>query len=377
MREVTYGGRVFLAAVMVVVAATAALEAGPLDRLPVAVSYGSNLSATTTTDVVDPTASYLGSNTLVVVADMDCTMVAEALGVRPASLPDYLPVRTMVVAYNAPAVPGVVVAAPQPPAELVSLQLPDITGLADLGSGGRDVPLGDTTYFAMGPGGFGGAMSGRPVGGIENWSHVTRTAISYIRPSVNVQMMFAFEVPGVAPVNDFEGAGMDPRAYLAIDRQTKVDSANIGTSTPRFGHRAMPIPPDEPQTAVAAGLDLGLLPTFLSQMGIGISVVASRGTETGNLRVALVGTAELPVDWAPRERPYQHPVGLAEQPLLAASTLWDYPSGGIGDSRPPNGGNGGGGTTPTPITPTPVPEPTMLAGLAAAAITLLLRRRRG
>ncbi|HUS45414.1 MAG TPA: PEP-CTERM sorting domain-containing protein [Phycisphaerae bacterium] len=377
MREVAYGCSVLLAAVMVVLASTAALEAGPLDRLPVAVSYSGDLSATTTTDVVDPTASYLGSNTLAVVAEMDSATVAEALGVKPASLPDYLPMRTTVVAYNAPAVPGVLAAAPQPPAELASFQLPDVKGLADLGSGGRDVPLGDTTYFSMGPGGFGGMMSGRPVGSIENWSHVTRTAISYIRPSVNVQMMLAFEVPGAAPINDFEGPGADPRAYLAIDRQTKVDSANIGASTPRFGHRATPPPPDEPQTAVAAGLDLGLLPTFLSQMGVGISVVASRGSETGNLRVALVGTAELPVDWAPRERPYQHPVGLAEQPILAASAVWDYPSGSIGSSRPPGGGGGGGGTTPTPITPTPVPEPTMLAGLAASAIVLLLRRRRG
>jgi len=375
MREVAYGGRVFPAAVMVVLAATAALQAGPLDRLPIAVSYASDLSATTTTEVVDPTASYLGSNTLAVVAGMDCTTLAEALGVKPASVPDYLPVRTTVVAYNAPAVPGVA-AAPQVPAELASFRFPDVTGLGDLGSGGRDVPLGDTTYFSMGPGGFSGAMSGRPVGGIENWSHVTRTAISYIRPSVNVQMMLAFEVPGVAPVNDFEGPGMEPRAYLAIDRQTKVDSANIGASTPRFGRRATPIPPDEPQTAVAAGLDLGLLPTFLSQMGIAISVVASRGTETGNLRVALVGTAELPVDWAPRERPYQHPVGLAQHPILAASAAWNYPSGGISSRRPPGGGNGGG-PTPTPIIPTPIPEPTMLAGLAAATIALLLRRRRG
>ena len=184
MREVTYRGRLLLAATMVVLMATAAMEAGPLDRLPVVVSYGSDLSATTTTDVLDPTASYLGSNTLAVVADMDCAMVAEALGMKPAPLPDYLPVRTMVVAYNAPAVPDVAVV-PPPLAELASFKFPDVTGLGNLGSGGRDVPLGDTTYFSMGPGGFGGVMSGRPVGGIENWSHVTRTAISYIRPSVN------------------------------------------------------------------------------------------------------------------------------------------------------------------------------------------------
>jgi len=363
-------------AVMVVLVATAAIEAGPLDYSGVAVCRGSDLSATATTDASDAMAAYLGSNTFAAVTDMDIAALAKAVLVNPAPLAKYLPVKTTVVAYNAPAAPGGVPVAPQPPVQLASLEFPDVSGLADLGSGGRDVPLRDTTFFSMGPGGFGGVMSGRPAGGIENWSHITRTAISYIRPSVNVQMMLALEVPGTAPVSDFEGPGLEPHAYLAIDRQTKVNSADIGANTPRFGRRAAPIPTDEPQTAVAAGLDLGLLPTFLSQMGVGVSVVASRGQETGNLRVALVGIAELPVDWAPRERPYQHPVGLAEQPL-AAAVYEPYPSGNIGYSRGPSPGNGGGGGGLTPIVPTPVPEPATLAALAvASAITLAHRRRR-
>ena len=376
MREGAQWGKTLPTAVVVVLAAAAALVAGPLDYADVAVHYGSDLSTTTTTDVIDSMASYLGSNTLVAVADIDTAMLAEAVAVRSVLPPQSMPLTT-VVAYNAPADPGRAEAAPQPLIQLTSLESPHATGLADLGSGGRDVPLGDTTFFSMGPGGFGGVMSGRPAGGIENWSHVTRTAISYIRPSVNVQMMLALEVPGTAPLNDFEGPGLQPHAYLAIDRQTKVDSADIGASTPRFGRRATPTPTDEPQTAVAAGLDLGLLPTFLSQMGVGVSVVASRGRETGNLRVALVGTAELPVDWAPRERPYQHPVGVGADPILAAAGPWDYPSGGISDTEAP-GSEGGGGGGPTPITPTPVPEPAMLAAMATASmITLVLRRRRG
>ena len=344
----------------------------------VAVRYGSGFDTTPTADVVDVLASYLGSNTFAAVADMDTAVLAQAMAESPIALPQYIPLTTTVVAYNAPAVSHGPEAPLPAPIELASLQAPRVTGLADLGSGGRSVPLGDTTFFSMGPGGFGGVMTGRPAGGIENWSHINRTAISYIRPSVNVQMMLAVEVPGTEPAGRFEGPGLEPHAYLAIDRQTKVDSADIGASTTRFGRRPTLIPTDEPQTAVAAGLDLGLLPTFLSQMGVGVSVVASRGSETGNLRVALVGTAELPVDWAPRERPYQHPVGVAADPILAASVPWHYPSGNIGGGRPPGGGGGGGGTTPTPITPTPIPEPTMLTGLAiASAITLLLRRRRG
>jgi len=375
MRDGAFGGKTVLAAVMGVLVTAAAVEAGPLGDSDSVILYGTDLSTTTTTDVIDPMASYLGSNTFAVVAEMDSATMAETLAAKPIPLPGYLPVKTTVVAYNAPAAAQPAAAAPPPPVQPVSFQFPEVTGLADLGSGGRDVPLGDTTFFAMGPGGFGGVMSGRPAGGIENWSHITRTAISYIRPSVNVQMMLAFEVPGTTPVNDFEGPGLEPHAYLAIDRQTKVDSADIGASTTRFGRRATPIPPDEPQTAVTAGLDLGLLPTFLAQMGVGVSVVASRGTETGDLRVALVGTAELPVDWAPRERPYQHPIGLAAEPILAAAAVWEYPSGNIGSSRRP-GGDGGGNGGPTPITPRPVPEPSMLAGLAAASAIALLRRRR-
>lgn len=336
----------------------------------VAVRYGSGFDTTPTADVGDVLASYLGSNTFAAVADMDTAVLAQAMAESPIALPQYIPLTTTVVAYNAPAVSH----GPEAPIELASLQAPRVTGLADLGSGGRSVPLGDTTFFSMGPGGFGGVMTGRPAGGIENWSHINRTAISYIRPSVNVQMMLAVEVPGTEPAGRFEGPGLEPHAYLAIDRQTKVDSADIGASTPRFGRRPTPIPTDEPQTAVTAGLDLGLLPTFLSQMGVGISVVASRGRETGNLRVALVGTAELPVDWAPRERPYQHPVGLARDPILAASVETHYPSGGVSGGGPPGPGPGGG---PTPIAPTPVPEPGTLAALAvASAITLAYRRRR-
>ena len=360
-------------AVTVVLVATAAVEAGPLGYCDVVVCCGSDLSPTATTDVSDAMAAYLGSNTFAVATGMDIAALAKAAIVTPAPLPKYLPVKTTVVAYNAPATPGGVPVAPQAPVQLASLEFPHVSGLADLGSSGRDVPLKDTTFFSMGPGGFGGYMSGRPVGGIENWSHITRTAISYIRPSVNLQMMLALEVPGTAPLNDFEGPGLEPHAYLAVDRQTKVNSADIGASTPRFGRRPVPTPTDEPQTAVTAGLDLGLLPTFLSQMGVGISVVASRGRETGNLRVALVGTAELPVDWAPRERPYQHPAGLAEQPLAAAVETY-YPSGSVSGRGPPGPGPGGG---PTPIAPTPVPEPCMLAALAvASAITLAYRRRR-
>ena len=374
MRELAFCSRTLSLAVTVALVATAAAEAGPLGYSDAAVCCGSDLSPTATTDVSDSMAAYLGSNTFAVVSDMDIAALAKAAIVTRAPLPKYLPVKTTVVAYNAPAAPGGVPAAPQAPVQLASLEFPHVSGLADLGSSGRDVPLRDTTFFSMGPGGFGGYMSGRPVGGIENWSHITRTAISYIRPSVNLQMMLALEVPGTAPLNDFEGPGLAPHAYLAVDRQTKVDSADIGASTPRFGRRPTPIPTDEPQTAVTAGLDLGLLPTFLSQMGVGISVVASRGRETGNLRVALVGTAELPVDWAPRERPYQHPVGLARDPILAASVETHYPSGGVSGGGPPGPGPGGG---PTPIAPTPVPEPGTLAALAvASAITLAYRRRR-
>ena len=118
---------------------------------------------------------------------------------------------------------------------------------------------------------------------------------------------------------------------------------------------------------------IGLLPTFLAQMGLNVSVVASRGTRTGNLTVAVVGTTELPVDWAPHERPWQHPTAVGAQPLLAEEgrpTSW-------------SGGGASGGGAPTAVSPpskpftlTPAtPEPATLTLLGLAATALLARRR--
>jgi len=278
--------------------------------------------------------------------------------------------------YSAPAMPAAPAAPRAAPAQLASFAYPEVTGLGDLGAGGRNVPLGDARYFNSTPGGYGTVLSGRPPGGLENWSHVTRTAISYIRPNVNVQMMLALDLHGNPGLAEFEGPGFEPKALLAIDRNTKLHSADIGATTERFGRPARPDPVDEPQTAVTAGLDLGLLPTFLAQMGMGVSVVASRGEESGDLRIALVGTTELPVDWTPIERPYQHPTGEG-YPILALKSPWIYPSGGVSGGRPPGGNGGGGGGGPIPITPQPpIPEPATLLVLAGGAAGLAAWRRR-
>ena len=193
--------------------------------------------------------------------------------------------------------------------------LPDISGLSTVAKDERAVPLGNTTLLSMGPGGFGRIMTGRPTGTISNWSDTGETSISYVRPHVSVEMMLALEMPGAGHASDFEGPGMTLHAVLDIDHRSKVDSTQIGQRTNQFGGRPAPTPVDEPQTAVAVGLDMGILPTFLAQMGVSLSVVVSRGQETGDSRVALVGVTELPVDWTPREHPEQHPTGVAQPPL--------------------------------------------------------------
>ncbi|MBE3070241.1 MAG: PEP-CTERM sorting domain-containing protein [Planctomycetes bacterium] len=372
MRNTRSWARSLAAAAVLVLALTAGSLAAPEDFPQTASLAGFNIGATATGDVGDAVGVYLGGDTFAMVTDMDIADLGQAVSQGPMA--DIMPSELTVVAYHAPAAAAEALPAVEPPARLATFVYPEATGLAGIGTDGRAVPLGDARNLAMGPAGYGGFMTGRPSAGIANWTHANQTAISYIRPHVNVQMMFALEVPGTSPAGSFEGPGMQPHAYLAIEHETKVDSADLGQHTEQFGARSPVRSVDEPQTAVAAGIDLGLLPTFLSQMGMSVSVVASRGDETGNLRIALVGTTELPVDWAPRERPYQHPVGKAVEPYVLASIPPEhYLTGSGGSHRFPEDVRRPG---PTPIRPVPEPA-TLVMVLGAAAVAIVRRRRRG
>ena len=269
-------------------------------------------------------------------------------------------------------------------AYLTDLAVGDVKGLvgSDLDEGA--VPLGSTAVMGLGPGGFGRIMTGRPLGRMDSWADAAETSISYIRPHVNAQMVVALEIRGTQRPADFEGLGIQPRAYLDVAHYARIEAADLGATSDRFGRRVAPPPVDEPQTALAVGLDLGILPTFLSQMGLSLTLVASRGRETGDTRLALVGTTELPVDWRPRERPIWHPVGLETSPSYSGVPSGGIPGGGGGGGGGGwgggGGGGGGGGEGPTPITPTPpVPEPATLAlvggALAASMAGRWFRRR--
>jgi len=261
----------------------------------------------------------------------------------------------------------------------------------------RPGPTVNTAALTMAPGGFGRIQVGRPTGA-DDWSQAGQTSMSYVRPQVNVQMALSLLFPGSQDGNHFEGPGFDSRAQLSVGHRVRVDSAELGGSTESFGLRtAPPLSQNESQTALAVGMDAGILSTFLSQMGLSVQLVASHGQHSGDVIVALVGTTELPLDWRPREHPEAYPMGRGENPMAGAGATFQFSSQGVnaagiraaattpGSSSPGGGGGGGGGGPPgpgpgpipivplTPITPNPpvVPEPATLAlmgiGLALAA----------
>jgi hypothetical protein len=279
---------------------------------------------------------------------------------------------------------------PGPATSLTDFAALSLSGPAPSAGAGQP---SNTAALTMAPGGFGRLQVGRPTGA-DDWSQAGQTSMSYVRPQVNVQMALALLFPGSQNGNHFEGPGFDSRAQLSVGHRVRVDSADLGRSTESFGvHSAMPLSQDESQTALAVGMDAGILSTFLSQMGLSVQVVASQGQRSGDVIVALVGTTELPIDWAPGATPGVHPAGQGENANADSGVTFLFVSQGIdttgvGASAPAGGGRGGGGggerfglipiTPLTPITPTPpvIPEPATLALLGAGLAWATARKAR-
>ena len=367
-------GGVRLCAVALVCVAAGTLQAAPQGTSAGPEEASFSLRATPTTDLRDSANLYLGDSAQGSVHPQDLGKLTPDLSViapEPVALAGRTANSPLIL--HAPLAPqGSAPAAVSwlPPVQLASFVYPEVTGLAGSGTDEQAVPLGSLNLLGLGPGGFTRIMTGRPWTAMGNWTDAGETAISYIRPHVNVEMMLTLEMPGGNRPADFEGPGFEPHAYLDIDHQTRVDSADIGASTPQFGGRPTSPPVDEQQTAVSVGLDLGLLPTFLAQMGISLSVVVSHGQDTGDTRVALVGTTELPVDWIPRERPIQHPVGMPVTPIYGEGNVALTYASGFSSSTPPTTP---GTPPPTPIVPE-VPEPATLALMLGGVAVALARR---
>ncbi len=275
---------------------------------------------------------------------------------------------------------------------------PEVTGLETPGPGKVAVPPSGMAGFAMGPTGMSTVLVGEPEGA-DGWASAGTTALSYVRPHVNVQMTLSLGMPGSPAGDGFEGGGLDSSARLAVGHRTRVHSSQVGSRTSQFGNLPPPTPPQEPETAVATGLDLGILPTFLSQMGLNVSVVVSRGAETGDLNLSLVGTSGVPTDWAPGQPPTDNPVGVPVNPLAQGPG----PAFNFSSSSVSGGGLGAGffgafgpfGPQPFPIFPEPgptpitpegpggegeepvIPEPATLLLVAGGAVGVLLGRRGG
>jgi hypothetical protein len=251
-------------------------------------------------------------------------------------------------------------------------------GLPD-GTTGR--PSDDFSYLGLGPKMFAILRSGTPAGGLEQWSHSTETALSYVQPHRQLEFVVKFFGETKAEAGDsLSAAPIRSQEQLVDNLHVDVDSANMRLRSQEYGRIDTRTEHKEPPSGrmVAFGMELGLLPAVVGNVGLNSELIIGRSSNPG-FYIGMATNVALPVergssrggpDLAYRP-PYDFSSSASESPGV------NFGSGGVGGTGAP--ATGGGVTPFTPITPivpiTPTPEPGTLLLLAAGSAWLAARRR--
>lgn len=249
-------------------------------------------------------------------------------------------------------------------------------------------PSDDFSYLGLGPKTFTVLRSGRPSGGLEQWSHATETSLSYVQPRRHLEFVVKFFGESNAERTDsLSDSPLRSQVQLIDDLHVDVDSSNMRARSSTYGQIETTGASKEPPAGrmLAVGLDLGLLPAVVGNLGLNSALLIGRSSNPG-LYVGLAMNVEFPSDRGTQGAPdvaYRPPYdvgsGGAEGPGL------NFGGGGLGTGNVSgatgaatnNGANGG--EIPISLTPTgpEVPEPGTLLLVAAGGAWLAARRRAG
>jgi hypothetical protein len=250
--------------------------------------------------------------------------------------------------------------------------------MADAGEGRTGNPLQDFNYLSVTPQVFLVARSGRPAGEADKWQQTMQTSLSYVRPHRNLQFLMNIHSSGITS-GAFAGGPIGDEVQMLEDMSVQEDSRNLGArGSDRFGIQKSLAKHDSstPGRMAAVGVDLGLLPAALGDVGLSMSIVVGESANPGPF-ISVATNLEVPSDDSGGGERLANSVYQPSTTELGGdnsdSSTLTFASGLSGSSNPP--------TIPTPptnpivpISPT-VPEPASLL-LLGAGLALVLRRGR-
>jgi hypothetical protein len=264
-----------------------------------------------------------------------------------------------------------------------------LAGVADDEDGN---PLGDFSYLSVGPTSFTQVRSGKPGGQAMMWPHTMDSALSYVRPHRNLGFVVNFHgsegrsvggaTPEEGPMEAWSGGqqrgqGMvDANAQFIDGLKVDLDTSRMVEASAGYGRMGDAPGQDRPHPGrmIAFGLDLGLVPAVLADVGISTTITIGESTNPGPF-IAIATNIEVP-----NQKTRELTVANNFQVMVDLQyNAWDTPHMNFASGFAAEDDDGGGGDDdddPTPITPDPpVPEPATMALLALGTAALMARKR--